>query len=97
MSDPAPAPPLPPSGAFMPLVSLRERKWLALAIVLALPIPLGNMLPAFAISLMALGVLERDGLWVIIGVLVGVFSLVIVSGVVWALAKALIFVIVNAF
>lgn len=34
MSDPAPAPPLPPSGAFMPLVSLRERKWLALAIVL---------------------------------------------------------------
>lgn len=70
---------------------------LTLAIVLALPIPLGNMLPAFAISLMALGVLERDGLWVIIGVLVGVFSLVIVSGVVWALAKALIFVIVNAF
>lgn len=70
---------------------------LTLAIVLALPIPLGNMLPAFAISLMALGVLERDGLWVIIGVLVGFFSLVIVSGVVWALAKALIFVIVNAF
>lgn len=70
---------------------------LTLAIVLALPIPLGNMLPAFAITLMALGVLERDGLWVIIGVLVGVFSLVIVSGVVWALAKALIFVIVNAF
>lgn len=70
---------------------------LTLAIVLALPIPLGNMLPAFAISLMALGVLERDGLWVIIGFLVGVLSLVIVSGVVWALAKALIFVIVNAF
>lgn len=70
---------------------------LTLAIVLALPIPLGNMLPAFAISLMALGVLERDGLWVIIGVLVGILSLVIVSGVVWALAKALIFVIVNAF
>lgn len=70
---------------------------LTLAIVLALPIPLGNMLPAFAITLMALGVLERDGLWVIIGVLVGVLSLVIVSGVVWALAKALIFVIVNAF
>lgn len=70
---------------------------LTLAIVLALPIPLGNMLPAFAITLMALGVLERDGLWVIIGFLVGVLSLVIVSGVVWALAKALIFVIVNAF
>ena len=70
---------------------------LALAIVLALPIPLGNMLPAFAISLMALGVLERDGFWVIVGVLVGILSMIIVSGVVWALAKALIFVIVNAF
>lgn len=70
---------------------------LTLAIVLALPIPLGNMLPAFAITLMALGVLERDGVWVIIGVLVGILSMVIVSGVVWALAKALIFLIVNAF
>ncbi len=35
MTDPASAQPLPPSGAFMPLVSLRERKWLALAIMLA--------------------------------------------------------------
>jgi hypothetical protein len=70
---------------------------LLLAIVLAMPIPLGNMLPAFAISLMALGVLERDGLWVIIGVVVGVLSLAIVWGVVWALARAAIFLIVNAF
>lgn len=70
---------------------------LVLAIVLALPIPLGNMLPAFAISLMALGVLERDGLWVVIGALVGALSMVIVSGVVWALGKAAIFLIVNAF
>lgn len=69
----------------------------ALAIVLAMPIPLGNMLPALAISLMALGVLERDGLWVVIGVIVGALSMVIVSGVVWALAKATIFLIVNAF
>lgn len=70
---------------------------LVLAIVLAMPIPLGNMLPALAISLMALGVLERDGLWVMIGVVVGVLSMVIVSGVVWALAKAALFLIVNAF
>ena len=34
MTASAPAQPLPPSGAFMPLVSLRERKWLALAIIL---------------------------------------------------------------
>lgn len=70
---------------------------LLLAIVLAMPIPLGNMLPALAISLMALGVLERDGLWVLGGVIVAVLSLVIVWGVVWALAKAFIFILLNAF
>jgi hypothetical protein len=70
---------------------------LLLAVVLAMPIPLGNMLPALAISLMALGVLERDGFWVVIGVVVGVLSLVIVWGVVWALARAAIFLIMNAF
>ena len=34
MTDPASPSPLPPSGAFMPLVSLRERKWLVLIIIL---------------------------------------------------------------
>jgi hypothetical protein len=34
---------------------------LALAIVLVLPIPFGNMLPALAISVFALGLIERDG------------------------------------
>ena len=70
---------------------------LLLAVVLAMPIPLGNMLPALAISLMALGVLERDGFWVVIGVVVGVLSLMVVWGVVWALARAAIFLIMNAF
>lgn len=70
---------------------------LVLALVLALPIPLGNMLPAIAISLMALGVLERDGVWVIGGAVIGALSLVVVWGVVWALARAALFVIINAF
>jgi hypothetical protein len=46
---------------------------------------------------MALGVLERDGFWVVIGVVVGVLSLMVVWGVVWALARAAIFLIMNAF
>lgn len=70
---------------------------LILAIVLVLPIPLGNMLPALAISLMALGLLEKDGLWILLGALVGLGSLVIVYGVLFAFMKALIFVIVHAF
>ena len=59
-----------------------------LALVLVLPIPLGNMLPALAICILALGILERDGVWVIAGMVVGVASLVVVSGVIWAFIKA---------
>jgi hypothetical protein len=70
---------------------------LLLAAVLVLPIPLGNMLPAVAISLIALGVLERDGLWVLIGTVTGVVSLFIVAGVVYALIKSTIFLLFNAF
>ena len=70
---------------------------LFLAVVLALPIPLGNMLPALAISLMALGVLERDGIWVVLGAMIGAGSLIIVWGVVYALTKAAIFLLLNAF
>lgn len=70
---------------------------LILAIVLLLPIPLGNMLPAFAICLIALGVLERDGLWVLGGAVVGAASLFLVAGVLYAMAKAAIFVLLNAF
>lgn len=61
---------------------------LLLAIVLFLPIPLGNMLPATAICVLALGLIERDGLWVLVGTAVSVVSLVIVSGVIAALGYA---------
>jgi hypothetical protein len=57
-------------------------------VVLVLPIPLGNMLPALAISLIALAVLERDGLWALAGLGVAVASAVVVGGVVFGLVKA---------
>jgi hypothetical protein len=66
---------------------------LVLSIVLFLPIPLGNMLPAVALCILALGVLERDGVWVIIGALVGVVSVVIVWGIITALFWVALFVI----
>jgi hypothetical protein len=64
---------------------------LLLAIVLVLPVPLGNMLPALSISLLALGVLERDGLWVIAGMVAALLSAIVVSGVVFAMAKATVY------
>lgn len=61
---------------------------LALALVLVLPIPLGNNPPALAIGLIALGILERDGLWVLAGLCVTALSVTVVSGVVLAIVKA---------
>jgi hypothetical protein len=70
---------------------------LILSIVLVLPVPLGNMLPGIALCLIALGVLERDGLWIGGGVLVGCLALLIAWGVVYALGRAAWFLLSNAF
>jgi len=70
---------------------------LVLSLIMFLPIPLGNMLPALAICVMALANLERDGVWVLAGLLAAGGSIALVSGVLYGLAKAAIFVIANAF
>lgn len=70
---------------------------LALAAILFLPIPFGNMLPGLALALFALGILERDGLAVLAGLLSAIVSAALVAGVVYGLAKAALFVIQNAF
>ncbi|MHB1102932.1 MAG: exopolysaccharide biosynthesis protein [Devosia sp.] len=70
---------------------------LAMSIVLFLPIPLGNMLPSVAICIMALGILERDGVWVLIGVALAIVSVIIVWGVMWALIFGALYVLSNFF
>jgi hypothetical protein len=70
---------------------------LALAVLLSLPIPLGNLLPAAAICVIALALLERDGLWVMIGLLATIAAFAWVGGMGYALVKSAIFVMVNAF
>ena len=62
-----------------------------LGIVLALPIPFGNQPPAFAITLIALGLLEHDGAFVAAGVVAALISVVIVVLVVGGAATALLF------
>lgn len=54
---------------------------LLLAIILFLPIPFGNIPPAFAISAFALGILERDGIATLIGWLTTAGSLLILGAV----------------
>lgn len=81
----------PPVEYFVGLVCL------VLAAVLMLPIPLGNTLPALAISLLALGVLERDGVWIAIGLFASVVAGAVVWGVLWAMVKAVVLILGNFF
>jgi hypothetical protein len=60
----------------------------ALATVLALPIVFGNQPPAFAIALIALGLIERDGVFVLAGLGSGLIALAIVAAVLLGLGKA---------
>jgi hypothetical protein len=66
---------------------------LVLALVIALPIPFGNIPPAIAICLLALGVLERDGLWVLAGMATATAAGVIVWGMLLAMVKAVIYLV----
>lgn len=66
---------------------------LLLALLVVLPIPFGNMLPALAISCMALGLLERDGVWIVLGLITSAVAAVVVSGVVVGVAQAGFYVV----
>ncbi len=48
---------------------------LLLAVIITLPVPLGHMLPGAAISILALGLLERDGLVVGLGLIVALLAI----------------------
>ena len=61
---------------------------LVLTVVLALPIPFGNWLPAFAICIIGLAMVEKDGLAVLAGFAVGAVSLVVAGTVVVGLLHA---------
>jgi hypothetical protein len=64
---------------------------LVLSIILFLPIPLGNMLPAMAIASFSLGLIQKDGAAVILGYLLAAISLGVlaaISGALWIAAQA---------
>lgn len=89
-----------PRFAFLaspPAVYLVGAVCLLLSIILFLPIPLGNMLPAFTICVLALGVLERDGVWITIGIVCAIVAVVIVWGVALALLWSALFLLGNVF
>jgi len=62
--------------------------FLILAVIVALPIPLGNWPPAIAMAVIALGLVEQDGVLVLIGLVTGVVAIAIALAVVTAGAAA---------
>jgi hypothetical protein len=62
---------------------------LLLATIVFLPIPLGNMLPSFAVCLLSLAIIERDGVLAVIGLVTAIVSIVIVWAFIYAVLYAL--------
>jgi len=54
-----------------------------MAFLLVLPIPFGNLLPGLSLLFISLGLLERDGVCVFLGLIVSVMSLFYLHGLVW--------------
>lgn len=69
---------------------------LLLSIVLLLPIPFGNMLPAAAISMLALGLLERNGIWVLTGLISTVAAAVLLVAVTYGLVECVTYMLPRA-
>lgn len=60
-----------------------------LATVMSLPIPFGNFLPGLAMALIAIGLIERDGLLILLGLLVGAATLVLMFSAADAIVSAI--------
>ncbi len=56
-----------------------------LAVVLMAPIPFGNWFPAFGISFISVGIIEKDGVAVTIGIILGLLGAVFIATVVGGL------------
>ena len=51
---------------------------LVLAVIITLPVPLGHVVPGTAISVLALGLIERDGIAIAAGIFIAALGLVLV-------------------
>lgn len=55
---------------------------LVMALLLFLPIPFANGVPALAIIALGLALSERDGVWLVLGLLASVFAVVFVAAII---------------
>lgn len=60
-----------------------------LAVILALPIPLANNLPALGLALIGLGLIEQDGVAILLGLLAGIAGVVVAGLVIFGASELL--------
>jgi hypothetical protein len=70
------------SPRVMPAVGLFG---VVMGLAMLIPIPLSNMLPASGLAAISLGVLNRDGLLIVLGALIGIVGIAIVVLATWLL------------
>jgi hypothetical protein len=58
--------------------------FLLLSVVIFLPIPFGNILPAIAIVIISLGLIEEDGVLVVVGIIAAILILVTMTSAIVA-------------
>ena len=66
---------------------------MVLAGVLALPIVFGNGPPAFALALLSLGLIEKDGAFIVAGLVAGLAAVAFVAAVAFGFAQGLLMLI----
>lgn len=69
---------------------------LVLSIVLFLPLPLGNVLPGLALTCLTIGMLERDGLIIVVGLVLAISGLVFIGFALYAVIKMLVYLLHEA-
>ena len=70
-------------------LTLPAAAWLAIlgqGVVMALPIPFGNLLPGVVVIVLAVALLRHDGLGALVGHLLGLLSLAVLAGLGWGVA-----------
>lgn len=59
-----------------------------LSVIISLPIPFGNALPGATLAVLSLGLVERDGIVIAIGVFATVLSFSVTGFILWSLGSA---------
>lgn len=61
-----------------------------LSLIIALPIPLGNFLPGVSMSVLAIGLVERDGIFLLGGMVVSIATVLFMSTVITLFFKGVV-------